>query len=262
MLVACLLLALAWPGFLAVLFSRGDSIRGVLSSVVLMLVTTALLCRRAWPPLLLGAACGLALGQGLFLSASQARREWLYQAKLQQIQRARLAYCPEWGWVDRRHGLSEVLRKLQPGGRRQAQHIFFGSWGCYYQLNVECESADRWQTWNALLQIGERCEAEESRLPWYAASQLSAYNPDDLPSLYWTLFREAHPEVSFTFLRPGPSQTLWRQQGRLLLDHPVRNWTDFQPARPALRPLYRQLFRELPLHRAQLKLVRQGPFPL
>lgn len=253
-----MLIALLWPWFLGLIFYWGDSIRGVAVSICL-LVTLSTLLRRHLGPLVAG-ACVLALGQGLLDRESQARKEWLFHSKLQQIRNHRLAYSPQWGWVDRRHGLAEVLQKLTPGGERTVIHTFFGSWGQYYQLNVQVRIEDRPQAWSALRQLGESCEAQEERLPWYTAAPLSAYNPDDLPSLYWTLFSQAHPDIHWRFLSAKESEKLWHQQGRTFLQQRVRQWCDFTPGDLTLRAKYRKFFTSL--KPVQLEYQVEGPLRL
>ncbi len=258
LLGAGLSILLLWPWLLSLLFYWGNSIQGVGASLCLMVALSGVLNWRLG--VLVGAACALALGQGLLAPASRARQEWLFCSKRQQIRDRRLAFSPQWGWIDRRHGLSDVLQQLVPGGQRTLAHTFFGSWGHYYQLNVRVRLEDRHQAWSALRQIGEACEAQEAILPWYTAARLSAYNPDDLPSLYWTIFAQAHPYVDWKFLNAEESERLWNQQGREVVQKRVRQWRDFTPVDVNLRTKYRILFEQL--EPVQVEYWVEGPLRL
>lgn len=239
------LLLLGWGWFLGVLFTWGDSIRGVAVALVGLVALARLTL--GWPAgLVMGLACLTALGQALLLPDSQARRQWLYHSKLGQIRGGRLYLVPEWGWVDRRHQLAELWQPLHPQAPPQTiEHLFFGSWGSYYTLQIQCRPKNERDSCSALQQIGERCEAEEQKLPWYLAAHLSAYNADDLPSVYWTIFRRVHPEVVFGQESPESSEILWRSEGPSLVAQRVRSWRDFQPRSPQLRVLYQKLFEDL-----------------
>ena len=249
-LVLCLVLG--WPWFLSILFGWGDSILGVGAGGLLLLGLGAL--ARGWRgSLLLALACILGLAQAFCDPQSEATLTWLFHSKLAQIRRGRLVYVQGWGWVDQRHRLGEVLDQLQPGPSRTIVHTYFGSWNQLYNLRIETEVRDQKQSWNALCQIGERCEDEEERLPWFLGAGLSAHDPDDLPSVYWTVFRQAYPETPFVVLGPGPNERRWRAEGRAFLRRRVHAWRDFEPADPALRPAYRQLF--LTLRQNQVHLT-------
>ncbi len=233
-----LLLTAGWWWFLGIVFWWGDSMRGVAGAVVLL--TGGSLLALGWRGgLVMALACLLALAQGLAFDDSWARQQWLFHSKLGQIRQARLAYVPEWGWVDRRHSLSELC------GRSEGEHLFFGSWGRVYLLRFSCFPKNLSDCCSALLQLGERCEAEEQKLPWYSAAPLSAYNADDLPSVYWTLFRRVYPETRYSECSAVESERRWWLEGRQLVRRRVRGWRDFEPAQVELRAPYRKLFEEL-----------------
>ena len=223
---------------------------GVGAGCLLLMAAGGLACGwRGW--LLLGLACLLGLTQAFCDSQSEAAIQWLFHSKLAQIRRGRLVYVKGWGWVDQRHLLGEVLDQLRPGPRRTIVHSFFGSWNQLFHLRIECEIRDRDQSWSALRQIGERCEDEEERLPWFLAAGLSAHDPDDLPSVYWTIFRQAYPQTPFQVVGPGPCEQRWQAEARAFLRSRVYGWRDFEPADPGLRLPYRRLFLDLqqrPVH--------------
>lgn len=211
--------------------------RGVAGAVALL---TGLALALGWRGgLVMGLACLLALAQGLGLDDSWARQQWLFHSKLGQIRRGRLTFVPEWGWVDRRHSLSELW------GRSEGEHLFFGSWGRVYLLQFSCSPKSLRDSCSALKQLGERCEAEEQKLPWYTAAPLSAYNADDLPSVYWTQFRRVYPDTRYHECSALESERRWWLEGRQLVRRRVRGWRDFEPAQTELREPYRELFEGL-----------------
>lgn len=214
----------------------------------------------AWAPLVLALLAGpLAVFQALVWDASLAREELLFRSKLAQIRRGRLSYCAQWGWVDRRHRLVDVLAQLTPG-RHQLVHLFFGSLGSGYELLADCSVQDPRQSWRVVQLMGERCEAEEARLPWWTGAPLSAYNGDDLPSIYFTLFQAAHPQHSFHFDTPAQAEQRWWAVGRTQVRRRIHSWREFQPNRAD--PLYASFFADLEKESTDLKMAVRGPVGL
>lgn len=214
----------------------------------------------AWAPLILTLlACPVAVFQALVWDGSLAREELLFRGKLAQIRRGRLSYSAQWGWVDRRHRLADVLAQLTPG-RHQLVHLFFGSLGSGYELVANCSIQDPRQSWRVVQLMGERCEAEEARLPWWTGAWLSAYNSDDLPSIYFTLFQAAHPQKVFHFETPAHAEQRWWAEGRHQVGRRIHGWKGFRPGRPD--PLYTAFFAELEKVDTDLEMSVRGPVGL
>ena len=282
---------LSWPLFLASLFHFAESAPRLVGSALLVVGLAALprvtgrrsgwlrllaflpwgpgapglawLLRAARPTLALAlVACPVAIWQALQLPESLARQELLFRYKLAQIRRGRLSYYREWGWVDRRHRLSDVLEQLAPGGERQIAHLFFGSFGQGYEMHVRCQVSTRQQGWRVLQQLAERCEAEEQQIPWWRGAGVSAHNMDDLPSVYLTLFQQAYPDRPFAFDSPAQGEQRWWEEGRQVVGRRVAGFRDFEPAAPALRADYQRLFEDLGQVRTRAEFRVEGPVSL
>lgn len=188
----------------------------------------------------------------------------LYSTKLSQIRRGRLCYAPGWGWVDVRHRLLDVWDQLQTRQSSVITHLFFGYpslWGRQaYQLRIVGDFPDPLQKLRLIQLLGERCEEEESRLPWWTGAPSSAYNVDDLTSVYFTIFQGAHPECRFAFDSPLASERRWQREGLSYVLGRVHNWREFRPS------TYGEEFATLMGRLETVKITSQwaleGPFAL
>lgn len=236
------LLWTTWPQFCAILWGGGDSVGSLgLRSMGIVLVISLLATKvRRWWLGLLGPLLILAcLGQALLIPNSHSRRCLLFYSKLSQIRRGRLAYCDQWGWVDRRHRLLDVWRQLRRSPSKDPviiEHLFFGGpslkiWQGWqgYQIRLQCEPLSDTDCLRIVQLLGERCELEESRLPWWSGGPLSSYNVDDLSSVYFTIFSLANPATKFEMADPQRSEEIWHQQGWNLVEQTIHDWREFHP---------------------------------
>jgi len=173
-------------------------------------------------------------------------RPWLmYYFKLGQIERGRLAYYEGWGWVDERHRLPDVIEALKRPGAKSFVHTSFGDVARLYELRIRCPDLPPEQAWAVVKTLAETGEAWEASLPWWTGAGWSAYEADDLPSSYFEIYQQAHPDFQPTRLLPEQSCRLWQQQGMRQIRRLVRDDRDFMPADPALEPSYRELMDKL-----------------
>ena len=222
------------------------------------------LCRRGGPLFLLPwifwlllSLCGLLLDLPL-----GSAHPILAVYKRDLVRGGRIAFCTDWGWVDRRHSLTEVLVQMEKADSSPVSisHWFFGGWGRDYALHLEARCHSRQEVWRCLQLLGERCEREESQLPWYYGSRVSAYHADDLASVYLTIFRQAFPSWSVQLESRDESLRRFDREGAGWTQLRIASSADFQPRNPALRPRFHQLFRALEELRPEMNLQRQGPF--
>lgn len=284
-LAALLSVWLGWPWFLSNLYRAGDSWLGLAGwTAALLLLSVFPLFGPRWrflgylgwgPGVVLSwlvsdkrgglaltlVAIPLALAQTLWWEDSLARREFLFRCKAAQVRRGRLGYCPGWGWVDRRHRLNEVLSQLQ-AGRREIVHLFFGGPAGGYEMVVNYGGGgDLLEKLRVVQLLAERCEAEELALPWWTGARISAYNRDDLSSVYFTLFCSAYPDVVVDWPCQSGSgaEERWQREGRELVAGRVRTPWDSPP--PDL-PRYHELFRALERLKPEVEMQVRGPVPL
>ncbi|MBS2039406.1 hypothetical protein JST97_30755 [bacterium] len=252
---------------IVVLWSGGDSSTQLLVRSglwVLFWGGLSLKARRLWILPLASLPWAWFLLQALLQDDCCSRQALLYSTKLSQIDRGRLRYLPGWGWVDVRHRLLDVWEQLQTDRPLLVSHLFFGYPGLdgrqAYRLQFQGAFPERLQKLRMIQMLGERCEAEEQRLPWWTGGPTSAYNPDDLSSVYFTIFELAHPSLTFDFESVPSCQRRWRAEGFQVVQARVRGWRDFHP--PGYSREYENLMEQLELVKLEPVWKVQGPFHL
>ncbi|MFN8612720.1 MAG: hypothetical protein U0931_34605 [Vulcanimicrobiota bacterium] len=252
---------------LTLIWCGGDSASAFLLRSLLWLIfwaALALRLRRRWllPLALMIWVVPALMGPGR--ADSSSRQAMLYHTKLRQIERGRLSYLSGWGWVDRRHRLLDVWQELQAPGPLEVTHLFFGypGWGGRqaYQIRLRGAFPERLQKLRVLQLLGQRCEWEEASLPWWTGAPASAYNADDLSSVYFTLFELSNPDRRFTFDSAEASRRRWKAEGPAYVQASLHSWRDLHPA--GYEREFQALMTRLEGVRIQADWAVEGPLTL
>lgn len=150
---------------------------------------TLLVWHVQWDLAAVAAVCVLAMAL-----PGAARTELLFVYKGQQVERGKLVHSPEHGWIDTLHAdpkeLATVAAALERGDAAVSIRTGFSTaWGGVrevertYEVDTAGATPDEIQHLACALFLDHAVAVEEAqeRLPFWLGTQVSAFQPDDLP---------------------------------------------------------------------------------